>query len=430
MFGMQGVFLMPQPRTPGLWTSTCSDRFMPKDAPETSLAPGPVSIVAAEASSRNDELLGSPDFLTFFFQPVKDTSIAGPCAKRSFQAHPGVVLLPGKKEVRFNEIPLNFPKSRLLFLELTCVGKTLGAHCATERLANGPIRARFLNSASFGAVVAFAKPSSSPYAALGELRQTTVLVSVHNLTDQTPMARYQVEIWEIPSTHWIGIPNIPPGVASALGKMQAVPGAPPVPGFPPMMGVRPPMVPPVVPGMVPPPIPGQPVNFIQQQAMEYEESKARDTVSIRWMERGVFRGTLTPNPAVEKVEVEAVVVTTVVQTMPTGPTLAIGETEATEVIEATEVTEVTEVTEGVDLEVIKLMAVGMAAAWLADGNMLERRKFVLKKTSNNDATSGKMWKVKMSSFKDKQTVTLVDSGSRSRRRGRDDRAEDYAGEGN
>ena len=27
-----------------------------------------------------------------------------------------------------------------------------------------------------------------------------------------------------------GIPNIPPGVASALGKMQAVPGAPPLPG--------------------------------------------------------------------------------------------------------------------------------------------------------------------------------------------------------
>ncbi|CAK8986270.1 Uncharacterized protein SCF082_LOCUS484 [Durusdinium trenchii] len=152
-----------------------------------------------------------------------------------------------------------------------------------------------------------------------------------------------------------GIANIPPGVASALGKMQAVPGAPPVPGFPPgLMGVRPP----VVPGMVPPvpPLPGQPVNLTQQQAMEYEETKARDTalepevielvhyfkisdrharmlneqlkrrnntyeediaslyeilkgaknpgdllmVSIRWMERGVFRGTLTPNPAVEK----------------------------------------------------------------------------------------------------------------------------------
>lgn len=31
---------------------------------------------------------------------------------------------------------------------------------------------------------------------------------------------------------WVsaGIPNIPPGVASALGKMQAVPGAPPLPG--------------------------------------------------------------------------------------------------------------------------------------------------------------------------------------------------------
>lgn len=157
-----------------------------------------------------------------------------------------------------------------------------------------------------------------------------------------------------------GIPNIPPGVASALGKMQAVPGAPPVPGFPPLMGVPgvPGMRPPVVPGMVPPlpPIPGQAVNLTQQQAMEYEETKARDTalepevielvhyfkisdrharmlneqlkrrnntyeediaslyeilkgaknpgdllmVSIRWMERGVFRGTLTPNPAVEK----------------------------------------------------------------------------------------------------------------------------------
>ncbi|CAK8986324.1 Uncharacterized protein SCF082_LOCUS500 [Durusdinium trenchii] len=136
-------------------------------------------------------------------------------------------------------------------------------------------------------------------------------------------------------------------VGAAAAKVQM--------GFPPgLMGVRPP----VVPGMVPPvpPLPGQPVNLTQQQAMEYEETKARDTalepevielvhyfkisdrharmlneqlkrrnntyeediaslyeilkgaknpgdllmVSIRWMERGVFRGTLTPNPAVEK----------------------------------------------------------------------------------------------------------------------------------
>ena len=30
---LQGVFLAPQPPNPGLWTSTCSDRFMPRDAP-------------------------------------------------------------------------------------------------------------------------------------------------------------------------------------------------------------------------------------------------------------------------------------------------------------------------------------------------------------------------------------------------------------
>ncbi|CAE7229071.1 unnamed protein product [Symbiodinium natans] len=149
--------------------------------------------------------------------------------------------------------------------------------------------------------------------------------------------------------------NIPPGVASALGKMPPVPGAPPVPGLAPgFAGVRPPPIP-LPPGVMPPFL-GQPVSLTQQQAMEYEEIKARDTalepevielvhyfkisdrharmlneqlkrrnntyeediaslyeilkgaknpgdllmVSIRWMERGVFRGTLTPNPAVEK----------------------------------------------------------------------------------------------------------------------------------
>ncbi|OLQ05047.1 hypothetical protein AK812_SmicGene11780 [Symbiodinium microadriaticum] len=149
--------------------------------------------------------------------------------------------------------------------------------------------------------------------------------------------------------------NIPPGVASALGKMPPVPGAPPMPGLAPgFAGVRPPPIP-LPPGMMPPLL-GQPVSLTQQQAMEYEETKARDTalepevielvhyfkisdrharmlneqlkrrnntyeediaslyeilkgaknpgdllmVSIRWMEKGVFRGTLTPNPAVEK----------------------------------------------------------------------------------------------------------------------------------
>lgn len=81
------------------------------------------------------------------------------------QAHPGVMLVAGKNRIQFNEIPLNFPKSRqvpcsmcssihpcspfvvlfdlentlesletlrLLFLEFTCVGKNLGSHCATE----------------------------------------------------------------------------------------------------------------------------------------------------------------------------------------------------------------------------------------------------------------------------------------------------------
>ena len=71
-----------------------------------------------------------------------------------FQAHPGVILVSGRKEVQFNEVPLHFPKSRpgykkviesslnwqvllesfgrLLFLELTCVGESPDAHCATE----------------------------------------------------------------------------------------------------------------------------------------------------------------------------------------------------------------------------------------------------------------------------------------------------------
>eukprot|EP00931_Biecheleriopsis_adriatica_P073577 TRINITY_DN47838_c0_g1_i1.p1 TRINITY_DN47838_c0_g1~~TRINITY_DN47838_c0_g1_i1.p1 ORF type:complete len:481 (+),score=92.71 TRINITY_DN47838_c0_g1_i1:54-1445(+) len=151
-------------------------------------------------------------------------------------------------------------------------------------------------------------------------------------------------------------PNIPPGVASALGKMPAAPGAmPPLPGLPPGFGARPPLIPGMPPGMMPP-LPGQPLSLTQQQAMEYEATKARDTalepevielvhyfkisdrhakmlneqlkrrnntyeediaalyeilkgaknpgdllmVSIRWMERDVFRGVLTPNPAVEK----------------------------------------------------------------------------------------------------------------------------------
>ena len=32
-----GVFLAPQPPNPRLWTSTCSDRFMPHDAPVKAL---------------------------------------------------------------------------------------------------------------------------------------------------------------------------------------------------------------------------------------------------------------------------------------------------------------------------------------------------------------------------------------------------------
>ncbi|CAL1158615.1 unnamed protein product, partial [Cladocopium goreaui] len=221
MGNLPGIFLAPEPRNPGLWTSACSDRFMPKDAPEifpllqrqppldmmSSKVDIEASMQAFVCSISSTSELG--DFLTFFFQPVKDTSMAGPCSKRSFQAHPGVILAAGKHAVRFNEIPLNFPKSRLLFLELTCVGKNLGAHCASERLASRPSRTRFLNAASFSAVVAFAKPSSSPYAALGELRRTTILVSVHNL-DQTAAAGYQVEIWEIPSTDWIGDRSVQP----------------------------------------------------------------------------------------------------------------------------------------------------------------------------------------------------------------------------
>ncbi|CAK8986322.1 unnamed protein product [Durusdinium trenchii] len=209
---MPGVFLAPQPPNPSLWTSSCSDRFLPQDIPVVfpflqrqpprqmyrKVDPGAQMQAFACSISSTDEL---GDFLTFFFSPGKaDTSIPGPCAKRSFQAHPGVILVSGKTEIQFNEVPLNFPDSRLLFLELTCVGNDLGARCATERPAS---RARFLNAASFSALTAFAAPSSAPYAALGEVRQSTILVSVHSLLDQEPVAGHQVEVWEIPSTRWI-----------------------------------------------------------------------------------------------------------------------------------------------------------------------------------------------------------------------------------
>lgn len=48
-------------------------------------------------------------------------------------------------------------------------------------------------------------------------------------------------------------------------------------GLPPLMpGLRPP-VPGMVPGMVP--LPGAPMTLTQQQAMEYEDAKNRDTAA-------------------------------------------------------------------------------------------------------------------------------------------------------
>lgn len=144
-----------------------------------------------------------------------------------------------------------------------------------------------------------------------------------------------------------GLPGSIPGVAGALGMRP--------PGF--MGGCGTLGVPPVVPPVVLPVAPLRPPNLIQQQAMEYEQTKAASTVlepevvelvhyfkigdrharmlneqlkrrnntyeediaalyeilkgaknpadllmvSIRWMEQGVFRGCLTPNPKVEKI---------------------------------------------------------------------------------------------------------------------------------
>mmetsp|Transcript_3821 Transcript_3821/g.8920 ORF Transcript_3821/g.8920 Transcript_3821/m.8920 type:complete len:442 (+) Transcript_3821:94-1419(+) len=147
--------------------------------------------------------------------------------------------------------------------------------------------------------------------------------------------------------------NIPPGVAGALAMRppgMSLPGVPPGlagPGLPPVV------LPPMAPGIR---LPGPP-SLTQQQAMEYDATKAASTalepevielvhyfkigdrharmlneqlkrrnntyeediaslydilkgaknpadllmVSIRWMEQGVFRGCLTPNPKVEKV---------------------------------------------------------------------------------------------------------------------------------
>ncbi|CAE6970937.1 TTN, partial [Symbiodinium sp. KB8] len=151
--------------------------------------------------------------------------------------------------------------------------------------------------------------------------------------------------------------NIPPGVAGALAMRpgMSLPGL--GPGMPPVVlppGIQPGMQPPGMPPM-PAAIPGPP-SLTQQQAMEYDATKAASTalepevielvhyfkigdrharmlneqlkrrnntyeediaslyeilkgaknpadllmVSIRWMEQGVFRGCLTPNPKVEK----------------------------------------------------------------------------------------------------------------------------------
>ena len=45
---------------------------------------------------------------------VKSSQViyVGSLSVQRVQAHPGVILAAGKHDVRFNEIPLNFPKSR------------------------------------------------------------------------------------------------------------------------------------------------------------------------------------------------------------------------------------------------------------------------------------------------------------------------------
>lgn len=85
--------------------------------------------------------------------------------------------MAGAKEIQYNEVPLHFGRSRLLFLEFTCVGDGLGAHCATERPAS---RVRFVNAAGFTALTA-----------LSEDPRPSVLVAVHNLSTQEPVVNAQ-----------------------------------------------------------------------------------------------------------------------------------------------------------------------------------------------------------------------------------------------
>ncbi|CAJ1460703.1 unnamed protein product [Effrenium voratum] len=154
-----------------------------------------------------------------------------------------------------------------------------------------------------------------------------------------------------------GMTQIPPGVAGALALR---PGMSLAPVLPPGLSAPPTMPTPMAPMGAPMVLPGmglRPPSLTQQQAMAYEQTKAASTalepevielvhyfkigerharmlneqlkrrnntyeediaalydilkgaknpadllmVSIRWMEQGVFRGCLTPNPKVEKI---------------------------------------------------------------------------------------------------------------------------------
>ena len=124
-FLVQGIFLAPEPRNPGLWASACSDRFMPNDAPVNGLGqfmssnnlfihcviksfiqrslcvikriqtlqgwrhfgPGNLSTIAAAASSRHDELPGR--FRRMLWNALKYTMTI-----MVFSESPGIVTTP------------------------------------------------------------------------------------------------------------------------------------------------------------------------------------------------------------------------------------------------------------------------------------------------------------------------------------------------
>ena len=209
-----------------MWSSSVADRFLPADPPEFfpllarrqplkqlgGVEPtGSIQAFACPISSTED----LRDFLTFFFSAA--SSMPGPCSAKAAADQPGVIVVTGKHDVQFNKIPLQFPSSRLLFLELACVGQ--GADMRQCGVGNPTNLGRFINSASFEVTVAFARPREAPFQARDKAPHSVILASVHNLNDPTPRQGFTVTVWEIPSTRWIGGQSIQPPVRKMLSTV-------------------------------------------------------------------------------------------------------------------------------------------------------------------------------------------------------------------